>query len=65
MVGLFLVFTCIRQEDVAKIHIPEAPRNVNPARAITWLVGATIYCTYHFSVTTHLHLASRYARKCF
>ena len=29
----FLVFTYIWQEDVAKIlQVPEAPRNVNPAR---------------------------------
>ena len=41
----FLVFTYIRQEDVAKIPMPEAPQNVNSARAITWFVGVTIYCT--------------------
>ena len=46
MVRLFLVFTCIWPEDVAKISkVQKAPRNVNPARAITWLVGVTIYCT--------------------
>ena len=33
MVRLFLVFTYIWQEDVAKISkVPGAPRNVNPAR---------------------------------
>ena len=26
--------------------VPEAQPNVNPARAITWLVGVTIYCTF-------------------
>ena len=25
--------------------MPGAPRNVNTAKAITWLVGTTIYCT--------------------
>ena len=45
MVRLFLVFTYTWQEDVAKIPIPGALRNVNLARAITWLVGATVYCT--------------------
>ena len=50
MIGLFVVFAYwpIRQEGVAKIlKVPgaPAPRNVNPARAIAWLVGLTIYCT--------------------
>ena len=46
MVRLFLIFTCIWQEDVAKIFkVPRAPHNVNLARAITWIVGVTIYCT--------------------
>ena len=40
---------------------PGAQLNVNPARAITWLVGVTIYCT--FSVAIHLHLASFFATK--
>ena len=32
---IFLVFTNIRQKDVAKIpKVPGAPRKVNPARAI-------------------------------
>ena len=26
--------------------VPGAQLNVNPARAITWLVGVTIYCTF-------------------
>ena len=46
MVRHFFVFTYIRQEDVAKIlKVPAAPapRNVNPARAITSLVIVTIY----------------------
>ena len=47
MVRLFLLFMCIWQEDVAKIpEVPGAPRNANPAREITWLVGVTIYCTF-------------------
>ena len=37
MVTLFLVHTYVWQEDVAKIFkVPGDPRNVNPARAITW-----------------------------
>ena len=39
---LFLVFTFIWQENAVKIpKVPGAPRNVNPARATTWLVGLT------------------------
>ena len=35
MVRLFLVFTYIWQEDAAKISkVPEASRNVNPARVL-------------------------------
>ena len=26
--------------------VPRAQLNVNPARAITWFVGVTIYCTF-------------------
>ena len=45
IVRLFLAFTYIRQEDVAKIsEVPEAPSNVNPAQSTTWLVSVTIYC---------------------
>ena len=34
---LFLVYTYVWLEDVAKISkVPGAPRNVNPAWAITW-----------------------------
>ena len=43
--GFFLVFAYIWQEDVAKKNqVPGAPAslNVNPARAITWLIGVTI-----------------------
>ena len=40
----FLVFTYIWLKDVEKISKKlSAPHNVNPARAITWLVGVTIY----------------------
>ena len=46
MVRLFLVFANIWQEDFVKIfEVPGAPRNVNPARSITWLVSVTIHCT--------------------
>ena len=42
----FLVFVYIWLKDVEKISkVLCAPRNVNPARAITWLVGVTLYCT--------------------
>ena len=27
------------------LQVPEAPRNTNPARSITWLVGVTICST--------------------
>ena len=38
----FLVFIYIWQKDVEKISkVPSASRNVNPALAITWLVGVT------------------------
>ena len=64
MVRLFLLSTSIWQEDVAKIpEVPGTPRNVYPAGAITWLVGVTIYCT--FSITTHVYLASFYAKNTF
>ena len=34
---LFLIYTYVWQEDVAKIFkVPGFPRNVNPAWAITW-----------------------------
>ena len=39
-------FCYIWQVDVAKCSkVPGAPRNVNQARVITWLVGVTNYCT--------------------
>ena len=42
----FLVFTYIWQEDVAKIFkVPGVSHIVNPALAIPWLQGVTIYCT--------------------
>ena len=44
MVKLVLVFFNIWQENVAKIpKVPGTPLNVNPAQAITWLTGVTIY----------------------
>ena len=46
MVRLFFVFVYTWQEDVPKFRkVPGAPRNVNSARAITWLVGVVIYST--------------------
>ena len=34
------------QEEFSNISkVPGAPRNVNPARSIIWLVRVTIYCT--------------------
>ena len=66
MVRLFLIFIYIWQDNVAKIpKVLGAQRNVNPARAITCLVGATNLLLDHFSITTHLHLASFYATKYF
>ena len=46
-------------------EVPRAQLNVNPARAITWFVGVTTYCTRTFAITIHLHLASFYATKYF
>ena len=43
--------------------VPGAQLDVNPARAIIWFVGVTIYCT--FLNNNHLHLASFYAAKYF
>ena len=43
--------------------MPGAQLNANPARAITWFVGVTIYFT--FLLTIHLHLASFYAKNTF
>ena len=41
----FLLFTYIWQKYFSKISkVPVALRNGNPARSITWLVSATIYC---------------------
>ena len=46
-IRIFLVFTSTWQENIAKNpKVPEAQLNVNPARAITWFVGVTIYCTF-------------------
>ena len=48
IVRLYLVFTYIWLEDVAKIDkVPVAPRNVNPTPSIKWLVSEliTIHCT--------------------
>ena len=56
---LFLVFTYIWQEDLAKISkVPGTPCNVNPAQLITWLVSVTIYCTIFND--DFIHLASFY-----
>ena len=42
----FLVFTYFWQKSVEKVFkVPGCQRNINPHRAITWLVGVTIYCT--------------------
>ena len=46
MIRLFLVFTYIRQEDLHKnLQSARGPHNVNPARAVTWLVGLIMYST--------------------
>ena len=50
IVRLFLVFTYIWHEDVAKLSkVPGAPRNANSARVITWLVGVTIHIVPFFN----------------
>ena len=50
IVRLFLVFTYIWQEDVAKVQKCHGPRARSPTQcksdpAMTWLVDVTIYCT--------------------
>ena len=46
-IRLFLVFTCIWQENIAKIaKVPWAQLNANSARAVTWFVGVSMYCTF-------------------
>ena len=46
-IRLFLVFTCYLAGKYCKNpKVPGAQHNVNPARAITWLAGVTIYCTF-------------------
>ena len=58
--GLYL-FRSFWQEDIAKItKVRRAPRNVNLARSIAWLVGVTIYCIF-FNNNLPLYLASFYA----
>ena len=64
MVRLFLVFTYIWQEDVAKItKVPGATRNVNPAEIN--MVSERNHLMYGFSTTIHLHLASFYSQNTF
>ena len=61
MITLFLVFTYIWQEDVAKISkISGAPRNV--IRTGNTMVTKRNHLLYHFSTIVHLHLASFYAQ---
>ena len=46
-IRLFLVFTCIWKGKFCKTtKVPGAQPNVNPAPAISWFVGVTIYCTF-------------------
>ena len=40
-----------------KSAIAKGSRDIDPARAITWLVSVTIILLYHFSITFRLHLA--------
>ena len=43
---IFLVFTFIWPEDFAKVsEVPGAPRNIIPARSITWLISENIHST--------------------
>ena len=45
MVKLFLPSPTFGQKILRKSpKVLETPRNVNPARLITWLVSVTIYC---------------------
>ena len=46
-IRLFFIFTYIRHKNVGKIPKCQGSKlNVNPAWAITWLVGVTIYCRF-------------------
>ena len=58
MVRLFLVFTYIWQKDDAKISkVPRAPRNINTAQAITWLVDVScivLLCSIGFQ-NSHIY----------
>ena len=46
-IRLFLIFIYIWQENITKIPKFQGSKlNVNPAWAITWLVGITIYCRF-------------------
>ena len=42
----FGLHLCLAGKYCKNPKMPVAPLNVNPARAITWLVGVTIYCTF-------------------
>ena len=44
MVRLFLVLAYLARRFCKISKVPGAPRNVNPALSITWLVSVTIYC---------------------
>ena len=64
MVKLFLVFTYIWQEDfVINRKVPGTSCNVNPA----WnkMISYRNHLLYHFSMTSHLHLASFYTQNTF
>ena len=42
----FYLHLYLAEKDCENSKVPGAQLNVNPARAITWLVGVTIYSTF-------------------
>ena len=42
----FGLHLCLTEKYCKNPKVPGAQLNVNRARAITWFVGATIYCTF-------------------
>ena len=42
----FGLHLCLTGKYCKNPEVPVAQLNVSPARAITWFVGATIYCTF-------------------
>ena len=46
MVTFFALHLYLTERFCKNLKVPGAQLNVNPARALTWFVGITIYCTF-------------------